>query len=79
MNNVGPGHFFVTIDVISVALATIPLWVALFGGAWVLMRSLIFKPLNEISRDLKDIKVHLFSHDERISVIETKLNIIEGE
>jgi hypothetical protein len=71
-------NLVIHVDIISVALATIPLWLGLFAGCWVLLRILIFRPLNEISLDLKDIKTHLFKHDERLSILETKVKILEG-
>jgi len=69
----------ITVDIVQLLIASIPIWLAIFGGCWVLMRALIFKPLNEISKDLKAIKRHIFSHDERISVIETKIKLYHGE
>jgi hypothetical protein len=71
--------FIIRVDIISLAVATIPLWLGLFTGCWVLLKTLVFKPLNEISKDLKDIKVHIFRHDERLTVLETKIEMLEKE
>jgi len=67
----------ITVDLSTLIIGTIPLWVALFGGAWVLMRLLIFKPLDSISTDLKLLTSILNGMETRIKLLEHFNNNLE--
>jgi len=60
-------------------MATVPLWAAIFAGAWALVKQLVFNPLNAIATDVKDIK-ESFSHlEEKTSLLELKVKHIEDK
>lgn len=64
-------------DLLDLMYATIPLWVALFAGAWTLLRFMVFQPLHEISEDLKEIKSLFSVHEQRIIILEYKLSELD--
>jgi len=69
----------IKVDIATLLIATIPLCIAAFGGFWVLLKQLVFKPLNEISKDLKDFKRHVFKLDKRITVNENDIKHLQQE
>lgn len=69
----------IQVDIATLILGMVPLWIGIFAGAWALMRVMIFKPLDEISKDIKEIKNVFSKHDERITLLEYKMEQIQKE
>jgi len=67
------------IDLTTLVLAMVPLWVAIFCGSWALLKFLVFKPLDEMSRDLKHIKKYFSTHQERLTLLEYKVDKLTKE
>jgi hypothetical protein len=65
------------LDVATLIIASIPMLLSCFSGAWALLDRMVFRPLTEISHDLKDIKVCMDHHANRLTIAEARLDALE--
>jgi len=57
-------------DLLLIIATIIP---PVFGALWTLIHFLIFKPLKEISEDLKSLKELMSEHDKRTTLLELRI------
>jgi hypothetical protein len=65
------------INLVTLVLGMMPLFIAIFGAIWVLVKQLVFKPLNQMADDLREMKESFVDHQTRVSILELKVEVLE--
>jgi hypothetical protein len=67
------------IDLLTLIMGMMPLFIAIFGAIWVLVKQLVFKPLNQMADDIREMKESFVEHQTRVSILELKVEVLEQQ
>jgi len=67
------------IDLVTLLIGMMPLFAALFSGAWIIVKMLVFKPLDQMAKDISQMKESWVDYNVRMNILELKVEILEQQ